>query len=75
MRNIIGCNEANATVRGVDSTLLTPDPYKMHKLWRRPPRDVLMTALATRLDHEITSLCMADYRGAGARRPRLIGNR
>ena len=75
MGNVIGCDEANATVRGDYLTLRTPEPHKVHQPWRWFPWNVLMTALATGLDHEITSLSMADYQGAGARRPRLIGNR
>ena len=75
MRNVIGCNEADTTVRGVGLTLLTPNPHKVHQSWRWIPWNVLMAAVATGFDHEITSLCMTDYQGAGAREPRLIGNR
>ena len=75
MGNVIGCDEANATVRGDYLTLRTPEPHKVHQPWRWFPWNVLMAALTTGLDHEITSLRLEDYQGAGARRPRLIGNR
>ena len=69
MGNVVGCDEANAAVRGDNLTFRTPEPHKVHQPWRWLPWNVFMTALATGLDHEITSLWLEDYQGPGPEGP------